>query len=81
MNEREYLKSIEGTNEIVCEYHKSYCEIIVRGEDGYHESSEELKTCFDEMEIKEEHGWPYNNKYYWVGMMLSLNGNCDCKEE
>ncbi len=66
-----------------CEYYKSYCEIIQKGEEGWKKQPTSIKVMFDEMlkDIKDDDGWPYNNKYYLVGLMLGINGNCNCKEE
>ena len=57
-----------------CEYYKSYCEIIQKGEEGYKKQSASIKVMFDEMlkDIKDD-GFPHNNKYYWVGLMLGIN--------
>ena len=59
------------------------CEIIQKGEEGWNKQPASMKTLFDEMlkPIKNDDGFPYNNKYYWVGLMLGINGNCNCKEE
>ena len=69
------------------EYHKSiadnYCELIQKGEEDWKKQPTSIKVMFNEMlkDIKEHEYFPYNNKYFWVGMILGINGNCNCKEE
>jgi hypothetical protein len=67
-----------------CEYFNAYCELIKKGEEDWKTLSTSTQVWFEKsflMDMKEEHGWPYNNKYYWLGMILGINGNCNCKEE
>jgi|TARA_B100000902_G_C26752701_1_gene641715 hypothetical protein len=67
-----------------CEYFNAYCELIKKGEEDWKTLSTSNQVWFDEMYEVHNHkdeGWPYNNKYYWVGMILGMNENYNCKEE
>jgi hypothetical protein len=59
-------------------YYEACLEIIQRGEEGWNEQPSDIKEIYDDWNLKlANEGFPYNNKYYWVGLILGLN----CKEE
>tara|TARA_R100001230_G_C5688820_1_gene200456 strand:- start:305 stop:490 length:186 start_codon:yes stop_codon:yes gene_type:complete len=59
-------------------YYEACCEIIQRGEKGWNKQPASIKELYNENnEDMKDKGFPYNNKYYWLGLVLGLK----CKEE
>jgi hypothetical protein len=54
-----------------------YFNLIQKGKEGWDKLPTEIKEMYNENdEYTKDKGYPYNNKYYWVGIFLSM-----CKEE
>ena len=55
-------------------YYEACWEIIQRGEEGWDKQPATIKEMYDEFNLTMTNkGFPYDNKYYWVGLMLGLN--------
>ena len=56
-------------------YHEACCNLIQSGEKGWSKLPTAIKEIYNENnEFTKDKGFPYNNKYYWVGILLSMKG-------
>ena len=55
-------------------YYEACCEIIQIGEKGWDKQPTTIREMYDDFNLTmTDKGFPYDNKYYWVGLILSLN--------